>query len=254
MQEQKAKPRKDGLRGSLRLNGVEPGQDLPDLALFALDRRRRPIHQSPVDKDGNFEVPSDVLKKSTYIAIGPETETQRFETAQAQIYRTSRFQQLISETPLLEIPKFDWYGWLWITRCVTGKVSHCYPWPWFISDLLQQVTIQKALQVQDLPVIATKRSTLADIALAKRAFIKPFFHRCETVCDGIVEVYRRTCCCYPWIVLEPRLPELIKDLEDLLERIPVKWPPIPEPDPPPFFDLPLFRGGLLNETALNAPS
>jgi hypothetical protein len=254
MVEQKPKSRKDGLRGSLRLNDVEPGQEIPDLALFALDRRHRPIHQSPVDKEGTFEIPAEVLKKSTYIAIGPETETQQFETTHALIYRTGRFQELIDETPLLEIPKFDWYGWLWVTRCVTGKVSHCYPWPWFINDLLQQVTIQKAMQVQHLPSLATKKTALSNIALAKSSFIRPILHHCETVCDGIVEVYRRTCCCFPWIVLEPRLPELIKDLEDLLERIPVKWPPIPEPDPPPFLDLPLMRGGLMNEVVLNAPT
>lgn len=255
MQEPKSKVRKDGgLRGALRLNGVEAGQETPDLAVYALDRRKRPIQQMPVDKEGAFEIPADVLKKATYIAIGAETETQKFDITHALTYRTRRFAEMLVDNPLIEIPKPDWFGWLWVTRCVTGTVRHSYPYPWFVSDLLQQAVLQKAAQAQFVRALPTKKAALSNVALAKTAILKPFFHRSETVCDGVVEVYRRTCCCSPWIVLEPRLPELIRDLEDLLERIPVKWPPIPEPDPPPFFELPLFRGGMMNEMALNAPA
>jgi hypothetical protein len=257
MQENKSTKRKGATRrslsGTLRLIDVKPEDERPDMALFALDRAHQPIHLSPVDKEGRFEIPNDVLEKSTYIAIASESELEMFNADRAMTYRTRRFQELLKESPLIGIPKRDWYGWLFITRCVSGKVSHCYPWPWFVSDIIQQAVVFKAAQAKIVKAIPTKKSALQDIAVAKGLTIKPFPYRCEKVCDGIVEVYRRTCCCYPYIVLEPRLPELLDILEDLIERIPIPWPPIPQPDPPPFFELPVFRGGLLDEMALNAP-
>jgi hypothetical protein len=247
------KGRKRNLSGTLRLVGVEAGAETPDMAVFALDRVHQPVYQSPVDTEGRFEIPGDVLEKSTYIAISSETDLQRFDAEQAMVYRTRRFRELIKDNPLIEIPRRDWSKWLFVTRCVSGSVRHCYPWPWWVSDVLQQAVYFKASQAKYLQVSPTKKSALQDIALAKNAAILPFFHRCEIVCDGIVEVYRRTCCCFPWFDLEPRLPEIIDRLEDLIRRIPIKWPPFPEPDPPPFLELPIFRGGLLDEMAINAP-
>ncbi len=80
--------------------------------------------------------------------------------------------------------------------------------------------------------------------------------RCETVCLGTVEVYRRTCCCQPIIIDDPRIPDLIRDLSRYVEVLP-KFPPKPPgPDPAPFDPLqtPFFNGGAINEFALNAPA
>jgi hypothetical protein len=256
MQEQKSgqsKSRQRGLVGQLHLHGVETGQELPDMAIFALDRGHQPIHQSPVDKEGRFEIPDEVLSKSTYIAVGPESEIEDFDAERAMVFRTRRFIEQLKVDPLIEIPKKDWYHWLMITLCVSGSVRHCFPYRWFVSDLLQQAVFYKASQAKYMKVSPVKKAALQDIALAKNLAIKPIFHRCEPVCDGLVEVYRRTCCCFPYIDLEPRLPDLLDILERYVERIPIKWPPIPEPDPGPWQEL-LFKGGLLDEMALNAPT
>jgi hypothetical protein len=47
-----------------------------------------------------------------------------------------------------------------------------------------------------------------------------------------VRVYRRFCCCRPWIYLDPRLTELKVRLKDLIEVRPFPWPG-PDPDPNP---------------------
>jgi hypothetical protein len=79
---------------------------------------------------------------------------------------------------------------------------------------------------------STRSSKLLDISLIDPAII---FHpyRCATVCQGIVEVYRRTCCCEPPIIFDPG---------DIVDGPVVDWPPhwpppgdpwFPEPHDPP---------------------
>src|SRR5262249_44212276 len=86
--------------------------------------------------------------------------------------------------------------------------------------------------------------------------------RCETVCTGTVEVYRRTCCCHrEWLVEDPRLPKVIRELEGIvraLDASPVHLRP-PLPDPPPDLSLrrevaklPFLRARALDEKTLNA--
>jgi len=79
-----------------------------------------------------------------------------------------------------------------------------------------------------------------------------------------VLVYRRTCCCDPWIVEDPRLSDLIARLKQLIqERPPIIWPPGPDPgpifshigptpDPSPIDALTFFNGATLDEAALHA--
>ena len=72
---------------------------------------------------------------------------------------------------------------------------------------------------------STSAARLVDISLVDPVSIyHPY--RCATVCQGVVEVYRRTCCCEPPIVIDPG---------DYYDG-PVDWPPRhwPPPGDPPF--------------------
>jgi hypothetical protein len=80
--------------------------------------------------------------------------------------------------------------------------------------------------------------------LAQVARIKPitaelqphilFPLRCQPLCDGIIEIYERECCCH-----HIHIPILIDRLRDILDILPIPIPdpipdPIPGPDPAPF--------------------
>ena len=73
--------------------------------------------------------------------------------------------------------------------------------------------------------------------------------RCAPVCRGTVTVYRRTCCCYPIIIDDRRIIDLIRDLERVVSQLPTQSGPkikIPPPPPPPIGDplqTPYFKGG-----------
>ncbi|GAB4581381.1 MAG: hypothetical protein Fur0022_41280 [Anaerolineales bacterium] len=259
--------RKDrGLQGVIRLADITAEDNRPEMALYILDRSRNLIHTADVDEENRFEIPEDVLKRAHLIALGPEVEKfDELKEENLMMYRADQFQAMLADFPELIIAKPNWQLWWYITRCVTGSVTHCHPYPWLISELVQQavaVELPKIQQVSRLQARATvslktlttrQQAQLSDLILAKPfPAIFPFYH-CDPVCDGVVEVYRRVCCCKPWILADPRLPKLIDLLEDLvLEYPPFPWPPIPGPDPAPFRTLPFFKGGALDEMTFNA--
>jgi hypothetical protein len=39
------------------------------------------------------------------------------------------------------------------------------------------------------------------------------------MCNGTVDVYRRTCCCEPWIIDDPRIPDLLGELRAIAKRV-----------------------------------
>ncbi|MGZ4853717.1 MAG: hypothetical protein ACXVKH_00740 [Candidatus Angelobacter sp.] len=62
------------------------------------------------------------------------------------------------------------------------------------------------------------------------------------MCNGIVEVWERTCCCFP--ILIPQVPVIIQRLKKLIEQEPIKFPP---PPPPPLGDPgPIDQAALQN--------
>lgn len=253
----------------IRLVDVEKGEERPDVAVYALDRNREVIHVAQVDVEGNTELPDEIFEKAAFISLAPaDEEFGRLERKQVLTYRAGRFREIIADDRVINVPQRDWKVWLPILRCVSGSVSRCHlHWP-FLTDLVQAVA-----EIKPLERSAAVR-TLATSAVAERiaqpagAIVRdtsrltltpgihiPFFH-CHTVCDGIVEVYRRTCCCEPWIVYDPRLDDVLERLDDLiLPEIPdLPVPPFPEPDPPPWVieELPFVKGGALDQRALQA--
>ncbi|MCI0606652.1 hypothetical protein L0156_27015 [bacterium] len=103
-------------------------------------------------------------------------------------------------------------------------------------------------------VSSTTLSGAADVLMKASPTLSELIfwpYRCYPVCLGTVEVYRRTCCCYPIVIDDWRLDRLIRDLEILVEKLP-KFPPPPPPPPIDPLKTPIFEGGALNEMALNA--
>lgn len=226
----------------------------PDLAVYTVDRSFRLIGQIEVDEEGQFDLPDDALEEAHFVVIGPATEDfSELDRKNAIIYRPSQFRELLKAGLDIEIPKRDWYPWLHVRRCASGSVSHCFPYRPLLRDLLRRAVLPSTIRREQLRTSLSPTAPIREIAEANLPFHPPFLRRCETVCDGIVEVYRRTCCCRPWIIDDPRLPDLIEELEDIIDVLPdLPEPPFPQPDPPPFRELPFIEAGTLDERALNA--
>jgi hypothetical protein len=241
------------LQGVIRLAGFKKDDQRPEMAVYALDKRGKALYTAAAGEDGGFSLPSDAAQKAAQVAIGPLTENfDTLDRSLLSLYSMAEFEERLKLSPVLDIAGKYWKQWWLEVYCVGGSVKHCYPYPWFISELYQKFAAVELLQPISQVSLSKKSLAVSELSLAKHAF-QPFpFKQCDVVCDGIVEVYRRTCCCTPVIVDYPKIPNLIDILEKLVETVPIPWPPIPEPDPPPYLET-FFKGGALDDMTLNAP-
>lgn len=247
---EKKQPTAGGLPSrSLQLNlvGLQAADERPSLVVTALDANAKTLHAAAVDDQGKFELPPAALAQAQRIVIGPRAEAGgTIDPATLLTYRPRQFEQLLKNGVLNLAPGL-WERWRWHIRCVTGTVKVCRRRPWWYAELQQLATAP--LSAVPLAGLAARTSLTGTAGLARSLpdlLQWPF--RCESVCNGTVEVYRRTCCCLPWILDDWRLPELIRDLEDLVRGVP-EFPPQPPnpPDPAPW-----FKDGALDERALYA--
>ncbi|MSP14595.1 MAG: hypothetical protein EXR62_16770 [Chloroflexi bacterium] len=244
-----------GRQMQLNLAAFKQGEERPAVVVTAVDRNGKTLRAAQVDGQGNFDLPEDVLKVSHRILIGPSTENpEEVDPDSLLRYRAPEFAQLAREG-VVSIPRGVWEKWILQIRCVTGTVKKCRRGPWWFNDLVKLATtpVFETQQVIAPPKLSLRAEALSRVgpaqSISELVFL-PF--RCQVICNGTVEVYRRTCCCEPWVIFDPRIPDLIRDLEGILRAIP-EIPPIPNPpDPPDFVEALFFKEGSLDEMALNA--
>lgn len=251
---EKNRPERGGIKAQLNLVGLKEGQEAPSITVTALARDSKPLHVAQVDSKGNFDLPSDVLKAAHRIVIGPSEESADEPTNSVR-YRAAQFEELLRGGPL-NISTRIWERWIRFLTCVTGRVRLCRRPVWWYRDLFELAT-EPITEIKDLASTVKAKLPIAgritDVGSARsleELIILPFF--CQKICNGVVEVYRRTCCCRPWVIDDPRIFEVVRNLEDVVRRTP-KLPPIPNPpDPPPDVLQFFFKDGSLDEFALNA--
>jgi hypothetical protein len=247
----------------LRLVDAPEDAEAPKLAVYAVDRAGETVHRSEVSASGEAKVPASALQKSEQVLVGPVAkDASALDRSELLSFHAAHIQDVIAQGAELEIPIGRLIGF---QRCVDGSVQRCIPYPWLVDSLFARASSAKlAVEKTELA-----RGPLVDVAKAHDSIIArppfpPLFPLCTRVCDGLVLVYRRTCCCEPWIIEDPRLPDLIDRLKQLLhERPPIKWPPGPDPgplvnlhvgpgpDPSPIDNLPFFNGATLDEASLH---
>ena len=254
MAEGKTKSRESGGgQFTLELVGFSAGDERPQIVVHVTDKKGAVVHSEKVAPDGTFRVPPDVLRNAQQISFAAaDAEGTPIESTSVR-YRASEFAE-IAKDGRVALAEGIWSRLVFHFQCVSGSVKVCRRRPWWF-DLVVAEAVAPALQLRS-PFSTAAKSAALRVQPSLNDLVR-WPYRCSPVCLGTVEVFRRTCCCWPIVIDDWRIPDLIRDLEILVERLP-KWPPRPFPPPPPPpidpLQTPIFKGGALNELAFNAAS
>jgi hypothetical protein len=243
----------------LELVGLQPGTPRPAVLVQAIDAKGGVLHSERVGEAGTFALPAEALKNARYVVIGAPGDEKTVAEASAIRFRPDEFDAAVIDGTL-PLAEGVWGRFRVHWTCTSGSVRVCRRRrPWF-DELFTAVAGTSIAQRMAARSFQASYGTSADmvtsLAGAAIADVVAWPVRCFPVCLGRVTVFRRTCCCWPLVIDDPRIPVLIRDLGRIVEQLP-KFPPgkFPPPPPPPDpFTTPLFKGGGLNELALNAPA
>ncbi len=244
----------------LELVGFAAGSERPKILVQALDRKNTALYSQEVGDDGNFALSADVLKRAHRVVIGAPDEKGSVRADASIGYRAEEFLSQI-KNGRLALAESIWSRFHFHWTCVSGSVRVCRRRPWWFDSIISKAsTVLARKNVLTNAIVSRDVSVSSSIERLSPSLNDLIYwpYRCYPVCLGTVEVYRRTCCCWPIVIDDPRIPDLIRDLEIYVERLP-KFPKpkpgFPPPPPPPVGDplrTPFFKGGAMNELAINA--
>jgi len=256
---EKTAPR--GGRGTYTLEfvGLQPGAPHPPVLVQAIDAKGGVLYSEQVADAGTFSLPPDALKNARYVVVGAPSDEKTIAEASAVKFRADEFDKAVVDG-ILPLAEGVWGRFRFPWTCVSGSVRVCRRRrPWFdeIFTAVAGASIAQRVEARAFQAsFSTSAAVVANLAGAAIADVLAWPVRCFPVCLGTVTVFRRTCCCWPLVIDDPRIPVLIRDLGRIVEQLPTfppgKFPPPPPPPDP--FATPLFKGGGLNELALNAAS
>ena len=194
--------RKGGLSISLELIDLEKGEASPQIAAYALDRSGKVLRKLATASDGKISLdPALAKEKHLRIGFGPDVEDLKdVRRKSLALFRVSDAFPRWEKNPVVSLAPEIYRDWFPFRVCVSGRVRRCWPFyfrlPWPIGDF---------------PHVP----------------FPPLRFHCTPICDGVVEIYERTCCCHRISIID--LSDLLRRLREIV-RIPI---PIPEPDPGP---------------------
>jgi hypothetical protein len=243
----------------LELVGSSAAGERPAVLVQAVDPLNAPFYTQEVDSDGRFSLPDDVLKKAHRVVLGAPDGKGGVRADASIGFRAGEFTAQIQDGTLA-LAEGIWSRFHFNWVCVSGSVQACRRRPWWFDSLITAATT-----VSTLPITRTRSAAIyAPLTPAQERIVPSLNdliawpYRCAPVCLGNVEVYRRTCCCWPIVFDDTRIDDLIRDLEMYVERLPRLplpkrgFPPWPPPPPGDALNTPFFKGGALNELAVHA--
>lgn len=224
----------------LRLEGFDEQNDkTPEVAITVLDREDKELACLPA-VDGAFDLSTALLEKAHRILVGPPADDQPQAAKEASlIYRAADLGPIL-KTGVLDVGRGIWERWFQLYRCVSGSVVRCRRSSWWYTEVARAIEPRISIEPD-------RRFDLDELIA--------WPVRCSPICLGTVEVYRRVCCCEPWVFDDFRYRSLLDELRDLartaLRQPEIPQPPSPTPDPSPF-EAGFLRGGAIDERALRA--
>jgi hypothetical protein len=245
----------------LELVGLTAASDRPEVVVQALGDDNAVLHTQVVGNDGQFAVPADALKRAHRVVLGAPDGKGGVKADASVSYRASEFTAQIQDGTLA-LAEGIWAQFRFNWVCVSGSVQACRRRPWWFDSLFTAATTLQERTSTRTTALSRAGAGAQPAGLQQRLTpslneLIQWPYRCAPVCLGSVDVYRRSCCCWPIVFDDLRIDDLIRDLDRYVERLP-KRPPskrgFPPPPPPPGDPLktPFFKGGGLNELALNA--
>ncbi|MCZ6690966.1 MAG: hypothetical protein O7H41_15355 [Planctomycetota bacterium] len=195
---------KETLIADVVYQDLKPGERAPVMAIYQVGPKGDPIKQLACSKDLRIELKRNWGKLGHAVALGPDTKNPselRRETL--LLYRVESVWPRWAAQERIYISSDNWRSWFYETICVSGTVEWCPPpWPW--PGSLGQIVLPLPFPLPPWPPA-----------------------ECLPICDGVVEIYERVCCCSDWLDIDPRIDVIIPILEEL-----ICWPKFPIPKPP----------------------
>lgn len=201
----------------LRFIGRTEAEQTPKVALYAIEKGAiRKVESIEGNKISLAELSRNV-KEGAY-GFGPDIEVEQITKEMLATFRPKEKLAEWANTGVIEITP-RWRDWIRLV-CVHGDVHWCWPKIWW----LELVTLANTIPRVESSIVTT--AFRPDLTF-RHAPTPEILSRCAPICNAVVEVYEKTCCC----TLRPPfdIDDLLGRLKDWLEFI----PPIPEPIPIP---------------------
>lgn len=230
----------DRVKGRLNYVAAKKKERPTDVVVYALDADGNVLDEAQVNARGVFRLSAAALEEAAEIKFGPPQEDPATSKALKQL-RVEEVARKIEIGEAIDVAEAIWRPWFPITLCVGGSVKKCWLFPGVLTSKLALASPSRSL--------APAPGVSVPLALAESPFVHSYLPFCVPVCHGIVEVYRRQCCCSPLVVYDPRIDLVIERLEEI--EVPIEVGPIPDPPPVDVVER-VFTGGAEDQLKVNA--
>ena len=242
------------LQLKISLNEQKKDDELPELTVFALDRNKNILCSEDVCDQGQVTIPLKELNAAESIIVAPKDQELTAENiASAVSYNRSQILQIANTGGLVNLSRRNWQSLLFRTVCVDGTLKKCFWWYLlprfnFIANAITDLSPVRPSLLGRARLESGVSDQIGDLTLFPR--------RCAPVCNGLVEVYERTCC-FRFVIDPPLIVDICEILKDRLIEIPRVIPEVgpgigPFPDPIPEPVLGLLKDGAEDIVRVNA--
>jgi hypothetical protein len=177
----------------VRLHGQKHGEETPKIAAYLLDAAGRVEHKIGTAVEGKINLAFDPDKDNNrIIAFGPDVEDlSSLRKSTLLQFRVSDQLPIWEKEKYIEFLRPWWVDWILFRVCVSGRVRKCFP------------------------ILFNNVASLALTPMLPYIPFPPYPRYCRPICNGVVEVYERNCCCRPWLTID--LSEILKRLKQFVD-------------------------------------